>query len=496
MEGEHAIMPEGRPLTREKILASEFQPIEVRLESGLNLRLRPLSAVDADRIAELDKSDVRPREKIIRVLYQQLDLPPLTEVDLEARSDAELITIFRAWAASPDTFDVILDDKAGIDEANRAIVSFVRSWTKDVRILANAPVIALATAAKQINVERFADPLGIGSLARRMNEIERSTDLTGLKGIIEGMRAVDIAREFNVPLSLARMFEPLRASAVVSWPGAGLTAHLDILHTAVRAPDDSVSVRALSMTKTSLLAQSALAGLDLTRIADRLAIPENKSRALTTAVNEHFRAFGGLVEALAKSVPSADARLTYELPAIEVFNEAELVRALAGTSVKDDTVEEREVRRGQIVDELDAEVPDLLRQIDPALADKLEGAWQSLRGNNVDRARHVLVSLRTLIDDVLNILAPEREVKAWCGPDDLRDNGQVKREARFRYLGRNLNFERLQRAFDADMKALNELYGVLNALHVGKLEIGDKELTCIIVRVEGALRWVILTAQK
>lgn len=69
MEGEHAIMHEGRPLAREKILATEVQPIEVRLKSGLNLRLRPLSAAHADRVAELDKSDVRPREKLIRVLY-------------------------------------------------------------------------------------------------------------------------------------------------------------------------------------------------------------------------------------------------------------------------------------------------------------------------------------------------------------------------------------------------------------------------------------------
>lgn len=152
-------------------------------------------------------------------------------------------------------------------------------------------------------------------------------------------------------------------------------------------------------------------------------------------------------------------------------------------------------RRNQIADELDAELPGLLRQLNPVLVRLLEGARQSRHGANIDRARHVLVSLRTLIDELLDILAPVKDVKAWCGPDDLLDNGQVKREARFRYLGRNLKFGRLKRAFEADMKALNELYGIMNGLHTPELEVGDKELDCIIVRVEGALRWAILAAQ-
>lgn len=35
----------------------------------------------------------------------------------------------------------------------------------------------------------------------------------------------------------------------------------------------------------------------------------------------------------------------------------------------------------------------------------------------------------------------------------------------------------------------------MNGLHTPELEVGDKELDCIIVRVEGALRWAILAAQ-
>lgn len=450
----------GRTPARDEILASEAQPIAIKLDSGLDMRLRPLSAADADRIAELDKTDIRPREKVVRLLHQQLESPALTEAELAEKDDADLITVFREWAARPDTFDVALDAHATIDDANRAIVSFVLDWTKSLPFLVDTPVIALATAVKRMNLKRSADPLGLGGLARQMKEFEGSMNPAVLKGIVEGRRAVDFAKKLNVPLSFARLFKTQHAATVAPWPGANLAVHLDVLRMAVGAQDKFINARALSMTRTTLLAESALAGLDLSRITSRLTIAPIEARAFTTAVSDHFRAFGRLVEALAKSVPKSDARLTYDIPAIEVFNEAELARALAGTPVEEDAVEERVERRNQIADELDAELPGLLRQLNPVLVRLLEGARQSRHGANIDRARHVLVSLRTLIDELLDILAPVKDVKAWCGPDDLLDNGQVKREARFRYLGRNLKFGRLKRAFEADMKALNELYGI------------------------------------
>jgi hypothetical protein len=66
-----------------------------------------------------------------------------------------------------------------------------------------------------------------------------------------------------------------------------------------------------------------------------------------------------------------------------------------------------------------------LKVIKPELADKLEGAWQTLYDSSkVDRFRQAATSIRELMSDVLQILAPDKKVKAmpWFKPETDKEN--------------------------------------------------------------------------
>ena len=87
----------------------------------------------------------------------------------------------------------------------------------------------------------------------------------------------------------------------------------------------------------------------------------------------------------------------------------------------------------------------LLERADPELVPMYEGARNALNGDNPDRARHILTSLRELWNHLLRKLAPGEEVLEWIeiygNQSDLDDNGNPTRSAKIRYLSRDFSNE-------------------------------------------------------
>lgn len=492
-------MDDKPSLSREKILTSTMEPIDVVAGPDLSLRFRGLTAADADYLATLPTTPGAARETIVQLLLHQIESPSLTEEDISSWDDDQLLTVFRVWAANENALSIPLDPNGGLDQAAEAVAQFAREWTRDLEGLASSPVLALANAARRVDLDPFTDPLGLNKLARQMREVEQMSRRVWapsvLKGVVAGMTEIDLARRLDLPPVLTRSIVELHIPRPTTWVGASFGDQLSALKHAFGSVGGMDSIRALSMTRTTILAESALVGVDFATIGARLAIPRYAADVFTEAISGHFEAYGSLISGLSEAAPATDYRLTYDIPSIEVFNEAEMARALSRGPDEDETADERHQRSVEIAGELEAELPDLLRGIDPELVRMWDGARQARRSDNVDRSRHVVASLRTLVDDVLDHLAPPNAVKALGNADDLLDDGRVKREARFRYTGRNLEYKRLATAYDADMKALVAIYGVLNSVHDGKLDLSDRELGLVVMRIESALRFVILASQ-
>ena len=139
----------------------------------------------------------------------------------------------------------------------------------------------------------------------------------------------------------------------------------------------------------------------------------------------------------------------------------------------------------------------LLKQVDPELVPLYSGAREDLYGDNPDRKRHVLVSLRELWIHLLDTLAPKRDVLDWLckhgTSDDLDSKGGPKRHAKIRYILRSVSQKPLAKFVRDDAAAFENLYQLYHRLHEKTPNLTDKQLLAIFRKTEVSLSFLIQT---
>ena len=140
----------------------------------------------------------------------------------------------------------------------------------------------------------------------------------------------------------------------------------------------------------------------------------------------------------------------------------------------------------------------LLESVDMGLVDTYKGAVQALNGDNPDRSRHVLSSLRTLLDHLLRKVAPRGKVREWIverGYHSYLDKGIPTRRAQILYMSKDIESEPLTKFIEADTKTVEELYTLYNRLHGLGTGISDSQLRAIVLRTESFLEYILRVRQ-
>lgn len=136
----------------------------------------------------------------------------------------------------------------------------------------------------------------------------------------------------------------------------------------------------------------------------------------------------------------------------------------------------------------------LLRDIDPALVKPYLGARDAMQSNNIDRARHVLASLRELWSHLLRALAPDRDVLSWVQSDndEMLYNGKPTRRTRVMSICRRIDHLPLVEFTIWDTTALVKFIEFLNRIHELDPGLNDEELNAVILRTES---WIVYLLQ-
>ena len=135
-----------------------------------------------------------------------------------------------------------------------------------------------------------------------------------------------------------------------------------------------------------------------------------------------------------------------------------------------------------------------LEKINPKLALLLSGAWKAFESDNPDRPRHVLVSLRELMECFLDELAPRKWLEKWIdgrGEDGLLHEGQPTRRAKLLYIVRDVGNDPLVDFVGADAKVMKEMFKLFNRLHEVETGLTDGQLRTLIIRTEYYLRFLM-----
>lgn len=255
----------------------------------------------------------------------------------------------------------------------------------------------------------------------------------------------------------------------------------------------------LALCDTSLrlaATERLMAGIDFEAIRGRFQIEMPVISGLESSIAHVAASYGSLAESL-REISDITRLPAFVLPGAtrEIYTTSFALETLRPWDERDEEEAETEI---QLVAEAELETSGciaLLQQVDPGLARPYIGARDALYGNNADRARHILSSLRELWNHLLRRLAPDESVAAWIlgitNQKDLLHEGKPTRRARVLYVCRELNNDPLTDFLIHDTRALVKLIELFNRVHELETELIDEQLRAIVLKTESWLMYLL-----
>ncbi len=213
------------------------------------------------------------------------------------------------------------------------------------------------------------------------------------------------------------------------------------------------------------------------------------SNDLKYNVSNFMTSFGSLANSMT-SLPEIIQQPSFVLPRAtrELYTTGYVLKSLNSLDKLNDTDD------GSFMLEIEQETSpciDLLHQVDPDLVPLYRGARDALNGNNPDRSRHILTSLRELWDHILRRLAPNDLVIQWTKENNLKKEEKPTRRSKILYICRGLNQGPLTNFIDNDTRTFVGLWNIFNQLHKLDVEFTDDELRAIVLRTESLLMFIL-----
>ena len=183
-------------------------------------------------------------------------------------------------------------------------------------------------------------------------------------------------------------------------------------------------------------------------------------------------------------LPSATREVfiaNYAVDALTVYDGGEIDQDSAELELIETTIEET------------SNCAALLKAVDPQLATMYAGARDAIRGDNPERGRHLLVSLRELLSHLIRKIAPDERVLEWIpqGSDNLLHEGKPTRKARLHYLCREIEHGPMDDFVISDTNATVKFMGILNRIHQPEVKLTDMQLQALLHRTEAFVTFVV-----
>jgi hypothetical protein len=174
-------------------------------------------------------------------------------------------------------------------------------------------------------------------------------------------------------------------------------------------------------------------------------------------------------------------------PANVVFAQARFVRTVTTHEEIDDVSPADEIWtdvQGQTLGYIEAVLPEL----NPKLMKSWEGAWDTARRRGPDWARQAASSMRFLLIEVLEAVAPVEEIRKSNLPNRYVQNGQILRLGQIHWLCEPLKNRTYGKVVRADLDSAMTIIEAMNeAVHRDDYEEIEDAFSTMAVRAAVAL---------
>jgi hypothetical protein len=345
-------------------------------------------------------------------------------------------------------------------------------------------------------LDRMAKAFALTEFVKR-DDIYSNSSLAGLKELITQIKPLSFSSIQDANLSAIKMIEELvgvnpAINGIKALAGTRADEWMNFKELyAPRIPVEKFFSSHLSqITQTSILAQSALAGIEFSRIGGAFIVPDeikssfaNRFTDFSTSYNNLFKSFEVPETSLFRLPPSIS-----RFPTVEFFNGVDLLETTVEEENQDEYEEERIAVRDEIRESTNDSVIIQLREVNKDWTTMLEGARQALASTNPDKTRHCVTSLRELVREVMHHLSPDEEIKGWSqSPDDF-DKNRPTRRARLRFITRNINHGDFTKFVEKDIEAMLAAIDIFQAgTHAAKSKLTEVQISALLGRIEGFL---------
>ena len=339
-------------------------------------------------------------------------------------------------------------------------------------------------------MERMLEPI-----RRQQLEISRALEMSGAAARIQEIVSAnqhwqELIKRTTVPSSIAESL----SAAHQSWIERIKPIQYDISH--ISQLQASVKLDLCDTSLRLAATERLMAGIDFEAIRRRFQIEMPVISGLESSIAHVAASYGSFAESL-REISDITRLPAFVLPGAtrEIYTTSFVIEALCPWDERDDDEAETEI---QLVAEAELETSGciaLLQQVEPGLARPYIGARDALYGNNADRARHILSSLRELWNHLLRRLAPDDLVAAWIpevpNQKELLHEGKPTRRARVLYVCRELNNDPLTDFLMHDTRALVKLIELFNRVHELETELTNEQLRAIFLKTDSWLMYIL-----
>lgn len=180
------------------------------------------------------------------------------------------------------------------------------------------------------------------------------------------------------------------------------------------------------------------------------------------------------------------------LPPVEIITGSDF---LATIYERKRPLSQQRIKEGQtqIAQEIETSLENLLDKLDPDLIRIWQGAKAALKSNNPDRPRHIIVSLRELVNYVLHQTAPDDRIRSWTANPSFFDKGHPTRRARLHFICRDLNQKPFEKFVAQDISFHLELIQILQrGTHELCMDLTEEQLSALILKTESLIRFILV----
>lgn len=395
-----------------------------------------------------------------------------TKADLMAITKGEVDAVLR-----------LKDEAQRVLHSNHDMILAAQDAAERMRDIIDPPAFRQLREMQERLKDR-ADP----PYVRQLREIFDSTQVKTLADMCAGIKPTIDLEMFGGPLTSKvfaelKLLEPvdsfaglkalmpaesLSATIARSWAadveGVGSIARTADLFRSISLPDYAQDFGAL--TRISAETEKLLASLDVDRgFADLLRVTD-VTRSLveyeTDRLNRAYAGFGASIAARPEWLASAPEMIR-TVPGEIVFAQARFVRTVTTHEDVEEQSAADEIWDG-VKDRTLGYIEAVLPEVSPRLMKSWEGVWEAARRRTPDWARQAGASLRFILIEVLDTVAPVDSLSDI--PKEYVRDGKFGRPAQVYWLSVPLNNRTYRRVARADLEsAISIIDAMSEAVH-------------------------------